>query len=299
MENWLIAKASVIGTGHKAVGLPCQDACFVDTSLDGEWVSLVVSDGAGTAQYSDQSSSLVCEVFGKSLIGLSDELKIREPGAWINDFVIEKVLDTRKQLRVLANSDNLKDFHCTLVASLIGPTGGFLIHIGDGALFGGDYKDIDEINNSIAPNFVISEPENGEYANETFFITEGDWIKHLRITPIRPVDWIVLATDGGTSITMVADKAPKPGVIIPLLRHLNGAGDANKLDEILEKIVTDPRTNKITSDDKTLCIAFRPDKFIDSSSPEIIVDTPMEAPENKEHKVKKIKFKFFNFLYRS
>lgn len=298
MEKWLIAKASVIGTGHKTVGLPCQDSCFVETSADGQWASLVISDGAGTARHSEKSSALVCEFFGRSLIELSGELNHREPGAWINDFVIEKIIETRKQLRSLANSDSLKDYHCTLVASLIGPTGGFLIHIGDGALFGGDYKDLDEVNNVIAPNFVISEPENGEYANETFFITEGDWIKHLRITPIRPVDWIVLGTDGGTSIAMIADKQPKPGVIIPLLRQLNGSDDYTKLDEKLLNVLTDPRTDKITSDDKTLCFAFKPYEFFDKTVTANIEDVIKELPKTKESSVKNGKFKFFKFFSR-
>jgi hypothetical protein len=297
MQNWLIAKTSVIGSGHKAVDLPCQDSCFVSTSQDEQWVSLVVSDGAGSAKHSAESSKLVSEFFGKSLIDLSNELNSRAPGAWINDFVIEKIIDTRKQLRILANSDNLKDYHCTLVACLIGVTGGFLIHIGDGALFGGTYKDIDDVNNSISSEIVISEPENGEYANETFFITEGDWIKHLRITPIKPVDWIVLGTDGGTSIAMVSDKQPKPGVIIPLLKQLNSADDISKLDEILWNVLTDPRADKLTSDDKTLCFAFKPHKFDDTTEMEPFKDTT-EINEVREPFGKKNKYNIFNFFGR-
>lgn len=258
MNDWQIAKVSVTGNSHNILNIPCQDSCFVATNNDKQWVSLVVSDGAGSAKYSDKSSSLVVRVFGNALIDLSAELNTRIPGAWINDFVIEKILDTRKELRHLANSDDLKDYHCTLVACLIGPTGGFLIHIGDGALFGGTYSDIDFFNNTISKNCYISLPENGEYANETFFITEGDWVKHLRITPVPKLEWIVLGTDGGTSISMIADKEPKPGVIIPLLKKLNDADDKSKLDEILLDVLSDPRVDKITSDDKTLCFAFKP-----------------------------------------
>ena len=265
MNNWYIAKASIIGNSHKITGTPCQDSCRVLTSQDGQWVSLVVSDGAGTALFSDKSSELVVNAFSKELIELSAQIQNRVPGAWINDFVIQKIVSVRDELRALANSDNLQQYHCTLVACLIGPTGGFLIHIGDGALFGGRYQDIDQVNEQISTHSFVSLPENGEYANETFFITEGDWIKHLRITAVGSLDWIILGTDGGTSIAMIGDKEPKPGFVVPLLKQLCASMEAENLDDVLIHVLSDDRTDKLTSDDKTLCIAFKQHLFANNN----------------------------------
>ena len=54
--------------------------------------------------------------------------------------MIQSILDIRSKLRDAAQSDTLAQFHTTLVASLIGPNGGFAIHIGDGAIFTGNIK---------------------------------------------------------------------------------------------------------------------------------------------------------------
>ena len=257
MNNWIVTKSSAIGTSHLISGLPCQDSCYEMQSHDGEWLSIVVSDGAGTAKYSDQSSSLVSKSFAKALISLSEQFKEKNPGAWVNDFVIEQILNVRNELRSLAKEDSLKDFHCTLVACLLGKSGGFLIHIGDGAVFGGLSKETSENKISLSESLFISRPENGEYANETFFITEGDWIKHLRITPIGLVDWIVLATDGGTSLSMIEDKEPKLGFIAPLFGRLTQEENQAAREAFLNSVLNDAQANKLTSDDKTLCIAFR------------------------------------------
>lgn len=257
MTNWLSAAASVIGTGHATSGAPCQDAHCCIQRDDGRWLAMVVSDGAGTARYSDQGSNLVANSFAHALIELSNEIEHRNPGAWINDFVIGHILTTRNELRNLAKSDNLKDYHCTLVACLVGETGGFLIHIGDGAAFGASAMPIGDEKYSLSELAFSSLPENGEYSNETFFITEGDWIKHLRITPIPSVDWIMLGTDGGTSLAMVADKEPKPGFVVPLLTSLALEADHEIRNEKLAAVLSDAQADKLTSDDKTICFAFR------------------------------------------
>ena len=257
MNKWIITTASTIGAGHIATNIPCQDASCALLSENGEWAALVVSDGAGTAKYSDKSSSLVSDSFAKALIELSDEIERREPGAWINDFVIEHIISTRKELRSMAGLDSLQNYHCTLVACLLGSSGGFLIHIGDGAIFGGSTKNVSKNKVSLSHAPIASLPENGEYSNETFFITEGDWIKHLRITPIPAIDWIVLGTDGGTTLAMIGDKEPKPGFIVPLLNLLiKDADEASRVAK-LKAILNDAQADKLTSDDKTLCIAYR------------------------------------------
>ena len=257
MNKWIITTASTIGSGHITTGIPCQDASCALLSENGKWAALVVSDGAGTAKYSDKSSSLVSASFAKALIELSDEIERREPGAWINDFVIEHIITTRKELRSLAGSDSLQNYHCTLVACLLGSSGGFLIHIGDGAIFGGTTKNVAKNKVSLSHAPIASLPENGEYSNETYFITEGDWIKHLRITPISAVDWIVLGTDGGTTLAMIGDKEPKPGFIVPLLNVLTKDADEASRVAKLKAILSDVQADKLTSDDKTLCIAYR------------------------------------------
>ena len=254
MTNWVTTGVSIKGKSHTETNLPCQDS--FDIQKRDNWVVAVVSDGAGTAKYADKGSEFVSEFFSNSLISLSKEIDKNGPGSWVNDYVIQSITEIRSNFRKMANSDRLNDYHATLVAILLGDNGGFLIHIGDGAIFGGIAKSIGETTN-LSDQPFISLPENGEYANETFFITENSWIKHLRITPIPPVDWVCLGTDGGMSLAMEDEKEVKKGFIAPLLKILVNAEKEKVRTQKLEGILNDPEADKLTSDDKTLCILFK------------------------------------------
>jgi hypothetical protein len=252
MSRWITAQASVIGSSHIKSSISCQDSHVVKTTPDGEWLVIVVSDGAGTASKAEEGSTHVTDYFAKEMLALVNELKQRTPGNWINDFVISKVLQTREALRNLANSDAIKDYNCTLVACLIGPSGGFSIHIGDGSIIGGSFSDNSEIK-------FLSEPENGEYSNETYFITEGNWVKHLRVMPMPKLDWVICCTDGGGDIALVADKEPKQGFLYPVVKAVFEETEADKRNSKLRFFLEDPKAHQATSDDITLVLAVKQD----------------------------------------
>jgi cell division protein FtsL len=254
MSQWVFSGASSTGTSHKTTKTPCQDAFQISQKDD--WLAMVVSDGAGTAKYADKGSQFVSKFFSEALIALSLEIDQKGPGSWVTDFLVQKITEIRSQFREMANSDRLNDYHSTLVACLLGKNGGFLIQIGDGAIFGGGAKK-EKDKTQLAVDSFISPPENGEYANETFFITENSWIRHLRVTPVSKVEWICLGTDGGMALAMEAEKEVKAGFIEPLFKILTSQKDQKKREEELVKILSAEEANKLTGDDKTLCIAYR------------------------------------------
>jgi len=273
--TWLYGGASIVGTSHVSSGVPCQDAFDVERSEDGKWIAAAVCDGAGSAKRAEVGSSLVAKTFAKKLILLSKEVELRQPGAWINDFVIQQALNVREELRACANGDDLRDFHTTLVAVLLSESGGFAIHIGDGAVFGG----ITAIeNNSAALNHqtFISKPENGEYANETFFITEGDWVKHLRIIPIPSLDWIFIGTDGGAAFYLDPANEPKSEFISSFVRDIQRRDDKEWSTRIGD-ILNDKQAEKITNDDKTI-IFFAKKEFLEAKDSISFLDSVKPTP---------------------
>ena len=294
--TWIYGSAKQIGISHKETGAPCQDSFDIERSEDGKWIATAVCDGAGTAKHSEQGARLVSKTFAKSLILLSKEIEKRPPGVWINDFVIQQILNVRDQLRLEAKSDDLKDFHTTLVAFLMSDFGGFAIHIGDGAILGGVAKESGNLT-EIDDNFFMSKPENGEYANETFFITEGDWVKHLRITPMPSLDWVFVGTDGGSAFFADPTNNPKKDFITSFIIDLKKR-DLDSLSERVLEILSDKQADKITNDDKTLIffakknfmrkrikIAFKDAKEID------IANYPAERHSGTLHKLWQSKFK--------
>lgn len=256
MSYWLYSGASVTGQSHLGTGTPCQDKFKVQTSPNGEWLAIAVCDGAGSAKFAEIGADITSKYFCEELIKLSLKLDTKPPGEWINDFIINCVLTVREHIRSIAKSDDIRDYHCTLVATLIGKSGGFLIHIGDGSIFGGKF--FNDLNPSIIElnsDFIISKPENGEYANETYFITEGSWIKHLRVTPIPALDWLIVCTDGGASLTLDNNCNVKPNFLIPFIEnHIN---DKFQDKKYIEGILGNAKANKLTTDDKTVILAVR------------------------------------------
>lgn len=255
--TWKFAAASVRGSGHELTGRPCQDACSVRMSADGKWLALVASDGAGSAARSEFSSRLVACELSVALIAIATNLEKKAPGAWVTDAVIEEVIRIRERLRHEAGTDDISDFHCTLVAALIGPSGGFAVHLGDGCVFGGLSSSNDHHSIDLAAEMFMSEPENGEYANETFFITERDWVRHLRITPLPAANWLILGTDGGMALAMLNPTTPKKGFVAPVLRMVFSTQDLSSREASLENVLKDPQGGHLTNDDKTLMVAVR------------------------------------------
>jgi len=256
MQNWLYSGASVIGQSHITAQIPCQDKFSCKVTEDGRWLSVAVSDGAGSALNAEAGAEITSTIFCEKLLGLSTQLDKRPPGEWINDFVVECVLNVRNELRAKAKSDDIKSFHCTLVAALVGPEGGFSIHIGDGSIFGGQFKDNFKRGEvELNSNFVISKPENGEYTNETYFITEGNWIKHLRVTPLPRLDWVVACTDGGAALILEKEIEVKPKFLVPFFKELIGGKFSNK--NYISDVLSDPKANSLTTDDKTIFVAMR------------------------------------------
>src|SRR5258708_12013288 len=63
--SWRLLNAAVSGTSHLRTHIPCQDDCLVVAfSLSGDDVVVAIaSDGAGSAQCSQEGSGISCEMF--------------------------------------------------------------------------------------------------------------------------------------------------------------------------------------------------------------------------------------------
>jgi len=257
MTSWNVSYASVTGVSHKQSKLPCQDSAKTCLSKDGKWISCVVSDGAGSAKHSQIASKLLTKTLSVNLIDLAEKIASNGWEYAYKKFIVDAIESIRDDLKKQAKSEDLRDYHCTLVATLIGETKGLTIHLGDGAIFGGSITDSGENIVTLSKSTFVSLPENGQYANETFFVTEKDWQNHLRIENIENVDWFVNATDGGSALGMINDKEAKPGFIKPVIQQLTKESSEKNRNKLLKTILSDTQANKLTSDDKTLAIIYR------------------------------------------
>jgi len=243
--------ASAIGKSHIDGGIPCQDA-FALNAIDDVLIA-AVCDGAGSAALSDVGSNLVASTL---VSAIADQYRAGEDLHLLDveTFKIKieaMVAVARANLESLAQTENrtLGDYSATLVGVITSASRGYFFHIGDGLA----------IAQCAAPEQgnIISLPENGEYANETYFITGAEWAAHLRVTPIcNAISMVALMSDGAMPFVMGKGNADfhRP-FIEPVAKYLESVSETDG-SKALEGTLSDVRTHQITSDDKALLIAL-------------------------------------------
>jgi hypothetical protein len=248
---WRVFAAAAVGSGHLEAGLPCQDA-FAHARA-GEVLAAAVCDGAGSASHSQVGSARFAQALVTALaarVEAGEDLCGADP-APLADAAQLAVSAERSALRALADEQGLElnAFAATLVAALLGPDGGWFLHVGDGV---GVAEDAD------GATLALSLPENGEYANETWFLTGEEWNGHLRLTAIPAgVATLALMSDGAAPFVMAKgnDALFRP-FVDPVVRFL-ASGDEDAGSAGLAATLGDARTHAITGDDKTLLVALR------------------------------------------
>lgn len=248
--SWRVFAAAAIGKSHIDANIPCQDA-FAH-AVAGDTLVAVVCDGAGSHALSHEGAATVSAQVVKNLSqGRDITESARQDIEAFRATVVEAVASARvaMEARALAENTTLSDYSCTLVGVLADAEGGFFFHIGDGL---GVARSAD------AADYALTLPENGEYANETYFVTGDAWQEHLRVTriPHAPA-CAVLMSDGAMPFVMAkGNGALYAPFMDPVERFLSTATESDG-SAALVGTLSDDRTYQITSDDKTLLIALR------------------------------------------
>lgn len=164
--RWKIAGASVIGKQHEDAGGRCEDAwSSARRALPSghEVLAVCVSDGAGSAANGWVGAQMTSRVLANWLAENSDILfrSVTDDKKWTIASTLKRTLRRAAD----RNGCNFKSYACTIVAVMTVTDGRWLtVHLGDGAIvgkFGDDLK-------------AVSVPRKGEFANETYFVTDND-----------------------------------------------------------------------------------------------------------------------------
>jgi len=251
---WRVFSASATGKRNLEQGAPGQDAnhCVVKDDV----LVAVVCDGAGSVPEGRTGAEFVARALAEQL---SSALRAdRRPpeiqadsSACLEASIRSAIETVRGRLAELAASRQLTlhDFSCTLVGCVASPGGGSLFHIGDGFA----------IQQGATGDSVLSRPENGEFADETYFVTDENWNDHLRLTPLPAPERgcvIGLMSDGTAPFAVNRARSgffrPFIDPIAAFLRETT----APKGNEALRNLLESPQACEISSDDKTLLLAF-------------------------------------------
>ncbi|KAB8064387.1 PP2C family serine/threonine-protein phosphatase [Janthinobacterium violaceinigrum] len=246
-NTWRVFGASVTGKAHLDKDIACQDAHA--HTVVGDVLLAIVCDGAGSARLSEQGAQFVATQTVQALAGRLEQ------GATVQDLQDGALAATLAQIRAAlddiarAADATVDDYAATVVGVVMGADTGFFFHLGDG-LGVAQLGDGGEL---------ISLPANGEYANETYFLSGEHWREQLRLLPIpQSVRGVVLMSDGCMPFAMSKNNG---GLYAPFMDAVQGylrTVDSIELgNAALASTLADPRTHQITGDDKTLLLALR------------------------------------------
>lgn len=266
--QWRIARASVIGTGHIRADMPCQDSNYV--MQVGDSVIMAVSDGLGSAAYSDVASKFVCT---EIVTRLSDVLLKASPQrpslfAAVQKFFVQAetpVLDikqammdaadaTRTALIELAktNQHELREYGCTLLVAILSPDAWHVLHIGDGAVVGIESATIVK---------TLSAPDNGEYINVTIPLTSSEYRNHLRYSHgDEALYGMALLSDGVQPMCInYKTGVAYAGFFTPLVQWLANTPDSalSQADPNLSKLLDSDKLRQKSDDDMTLVLVLQ------------------------------------------
>ncbi len=251
--SWSYAASSVTGSSHKDRGESGQDFCRAGSVRigDHEYFIGLAADGAGSTTDGGRGAEIACETAFTSII---DTLRQDSDPSHITDDEIRRwVTVSRETIAADAKrcGKRLKDYACTLLGAVTGPGHTLFFQIGDGAIVaraGEEYE-------------VIFWPDQGEYANTTFFISDETCLERLSIrhTGIAPEE-IALFTDGLQNLVLsYAQKKAHAGFFQPLFSALR-KDPQNQISDFsgqLGRFLLRDDISARTDDDRTLVLAVR------------------------------------------
>jgi hypothetical protein len=248
--EWKVFFARAAGKYHLDCDAPCEDAGHFALG-NGTWVG-VVCDGAGSAREARLGSELfsqwLCEGLGRLVLRRDPASTAPEP---MRDQLIGLIEQTRERVAEVAHAREceLREFACTLIACVVHGDKACFMHIGDGFA----------ICQSKSGASFLSLPENGEFSDETYFVTDDAWRERLRITPcfdVEPGCVIGLMSDGASPFAVDRSRSGffRP-FLDPVVSFLRTAAPGDG-DRALQDLLASERTHEITSDDKAILLAI-------------------------------------------
>jgi hypothetical protein len=252
--TWRYVDGFATGTSHLETQTPCQDrcACAVFASADGGEVFVtVVSDGAGSAAFSERGAQTVCDDLLEQVAAAVRESS--DLDALSDEMVRSWFLGVRERLRLMAREtgSEIREFAATALLVVASERQTICAQIGDGGIV---------LRRGPGEPFEIAVwPEGGEYANQTFFVTDDAAPERIELRRFDEVADVVAFSDGlqNLALQQSSKSAFEPffGPLIQTVRTRDSEFDAFRGE--LVAYLNSEAVNRRTDDDKSLAVGCR------------------------------------------
>ena len=182
-----MAAAASVGRGHASNNTCCQDKVHTlkKEHSSGMFYGISLADGAGSCRLSHIGAEIVTNNI-LSYIGMnfSRLTQLKDPSKHLNRQIASWLCDYTETYDI-----DIKELSSTLLFVCI-KNGRFILgHVGDGAI---------GFLHSDGNIHLLSEPQNGEYSNSTFFTTSSQHTHRLRIKrgTLQNARGFILMSDG-------------------------------------------------------------------------------------------------------
>jgi len=244
---WKVMGASVQGTSHVRLGLLCQDA-YDYRAIGEKGVILAVADGLSTASKSDIGAKIAVRIAVSKIYESLYKSIPTDEKEW-EILIINGFHAVRNVLREQASSEGLKikNYATTLIVAVVMDSTLITGQIGDGGVVA--QFENDELS-------TISQPQRGEFANETMPITTRYVFRRIRFSfPKGKIKSFALFTDGIQSLALeLPSNTPFPPFFIPFFDALKSTNDIKSTTSSLIELLESDRVCEKTDDDKTLVV---------------------------------------------
>ena len=250
---WICCGSAVPGFGHERDNaLSCQDVVYCLNESNFRCICL--SDGAGSAKYAREGALLTVKSVSELLKRHFYSLYNQRDKSIVSKRVVECVIKTI--LNECSKSDDnrtLQDYYSTLLVVAIKDDKCIALHVGDGIIGS-------RLENKLS---IVSHPWNGEFKNETVFVTSPMAIETMDIVrfriPAGNVSFFIMSDGTSTSFYSEVKKELISQQGLHKLCDFSMTMQYKELQEVLRYNLFESISHN-TSDDCSLCIMSRRSK---------------------------------------
>ena len=249
IPHWRVVAASVCGTSHIKSKQLCQDAHHWQL-LPGNVLVAAAADGAGSASQGKIGAMVAVETAIENLAIKELTQSYLDNDETVRSLLNDSLLAAKKAVEDEAEACNkeLQDLATTLIIMVATPDMVAVVQVGDGMAVAKDSQ-----GNLLA----LTIPDNGEYINETTFLTSPGALDTAQMRLWREtIANVGLLTDGlqMLALNMVVGEPHKP-FFFPLFEFVQNAQDKTLAKEQLVSFLGSERITQRTDDDLTLILA--------------------------------------------